>query len=115
MLQSELEDHINNWAQEEVRVYRYRLGLYEPHVVSLVREGDLFKIVSQYSTYTKTLIFNKSELEKELQTKILIFHKNWHYGIDHVRLRTGGCTCGAFLLRYPDMHYRDCDLYKEFK
>lgn len=112
MLQSELENHIKFWPQNQSRIYRYRLGFYEPHVLTLVREGDLFKIVPEYSTIKSYPVQSDESLFKEIATNVLVFHGEPYYGFDPVRLRTGGCECGAFINN--SMHYRNCPLYRGY-
>lgn len=115
MLQSELEDHIKNWQEGEVRIYRYRMGFYEPHVVTFRRESDdEFTLVKDYSTYKEYPTKNKENIEKEIASGRLVFYETYRGwgGFDPVRLRTGGCTCGAFLLSDKNNHYSDCYLYR---
>ena len=109
MLQSELEDHVNNWPQQEVRIYKYRMGLNVPHIVALIRENDLYTCVQQYSTYKKYPELKAENLMKEISSTRLIYVEKWSWGFDPTKLRVNNCTCGALFTSEPNLHLSWCN------
>ena len=92
-----VQEHIDGWPNKEARVFRYRIGFYTPHVLTLRRVGDKFENVEHFSTYKNFDPINIDELKIFLLDKVLMFHEtlNENYHFDPVRLRTDNCICGA--------------------
>lgn len=115
MLKSELEHHVNEWPEGETRVYRFKMGIYIPHVVSIIREKNIYKCVKEGSTYKDYPDSNSQELMDAISTNRLTYHDTYRWHFDPVRLRTGGCDCGAFITTEPNLHSPICNLYSGCK
>lgn len=102
------------WSNLVNRIYKYVFPLLPDEYVTFTKRIDegqvLLEALPKHSTKDLGTI-KEEDFKKMLMRGDLRLHKEtgWHTE-DVKRLKTGGCTCGAWVTQNKDAHARGCDL-----
>lgn len=112
MLASEIETLFRLWEIGTIKVFKYVRAFAPPEYVLITRvlEND-FRCQDHRGTY-KLSPMDKDEITSLLRSKSLIKISLTVYN-DFLKLKTNGCTCGAWATSDSNLHSRICAIYRE--
>lgn len=122
MVKSEAAQSLKIWNTLDARVYRYSMSLRPAEFVTF-RKTDMdlsdpenprcnFICDPSRSTYDLgTIEYDK--FLRMVSNEILTYHKDHSYNTDVHSIKTGGCECGAWILKDSVyLHHKDCPKYR---
>ena len=118
---------LNNWGSYEVKIFKYIRSPFPNEFVVLSKATDVVK--DETGNYKSATVFvsNKKStflLPNLLESAILlmlssgelVYERDFNEYVDIVRLKTGGCTCGAWISGIEESIYQHssfCFLYRD--
>jgi hypothetical protein len=111
---SEAEEIVKMWALGEGKIFKYPRPLLPDEYVVLKKEHyNLYKFSPKDSTY-QLKDFDRDTLILALVNEELVYIKDHTYRTNTKTLKTGGCDCGAWILRDSKyLHDEKCPCYKD--
>lgn len=114
MTQKDAETFLESWRELIMKVFKYQREFMPTEYVTFKRQGDLFCPVPDDCTREMEVLDN-GRFSSLLMSEELKFYGDWHITTDVVGLKTGGCTCGGWLLGDGNLHYHGCELKTYFQ
>lgn len=121
MMQSEAEAFFNEWKIHDAKVFKYRTWIDRYEYVTLTKsiEGVLEPDIARSTFECKKI--KKDEFVGLMTSEELKFIREWTWHVDVKEMKTGGCTCGAWILKDNTyLHYAGapgipaCKIYRRF-
>lgn len=116
MLKSDAEQFLENWSEHESKIFRYVRPLFPTEYV-VFRKVGVGNFVFEYepepekSTYICLKKMDAEKFIKMLALEELVYVRPWNWQLNTREMKTGGCTCGAWVLRESErIHDRKCPL-----
>jgi len=112
---SECEDVIRSWTDHGVKIFKYRRELAPNEYISFRKinlgpstEEQFFEAEKENSTYVLPRMDYEAFI-KLMMLEELIYEKDWTWSTDVRKMKTGGCTCGAWVLKDNTyLHHPTC-------
>lgn len=104
-----------DWADWTSRVFTYENIPLEPLEMLIIQKQDdnLFVTEKDYSTFNLGIL-NKEEILKLLNSGLLKYSPFDSVTRNYKIARTGGCDCGAWATKNPNMHAFHCTRYVKY-
>lgn len=119
MLKSEVEHLLKLWSAHELKIYKWQkiIGMWEYITFRKSVYIDTNKMYFDQDREKSTCAFPSTKEEdmiKMISNGELIYVKDWTWSADILKLKTGGCTCGAWVMK-DNTYFHDlkCPLYKD--
>lgn len=112
MLINEVDEFLDRWNKEDSKGFKYLdYGLFiVEYLVITKKDADLYIIDPRSTCNEKD--FNYKEIHTLLCRDKLILYDGGSPYVDFKRVKTGGCTCGSWVLGKDYPHDRNCSLYR---
>jgi len=118
-MQSLAEDQLRLWYEGSEKIYKYRREFVPPEYVVYKKEAGAseqpdptYRFIKEKSTYQLDDLSQESFIKK-LCSEELVYERDVGWNADPKKLKTGGCDCGAWILKDNEaLHDNRCPLYK---
>ena len=105
----EIELEIRVWREGTSKVFRYARPLLPTEYITISRSSDTeFRCIPADSTYNLGTISVDSLKRLMSSGELTFFSSSWF--VDVKKLKTGGCTCGAWATTDKNDHSPICDI-----
>lgn len=113
MRRSDAEDRLKAWYDGDRKVFRYFRALAPTEYVVFGKESnEQFRAHPDVSTY-KLPDMDAETFIRMMMSGELTYDRDHTYSCDTHYLKTGGCTCGSWVLRDNDyLHTPGCKKYR---
>jgi len=113
MRRSDAEDRLKLWYTGDKKIFKYVRFLAPTEYVVFQKDSEnKFRALPDVSTY-KMEDLDMEAFSKMLMRYDLIFDREFQYSSDTHSLKTGGCTCGSWILSDNEyLHTEGCRKHK---
>jgi hypothetical protein len=121
MSPSELEDFYSSWRIQDPKVFKLRVWVDQYEYITMTKDSEnLVRTDPERSTTTLKLL-DKNDFLRMLGSDEISYVKDWTWHTDTKEMKTGGCTCGAWVLKDNEYLHRKespgiaaCKIYKRY-
>jgi hypothetical protein len=127
VFESQAKYIISNWASYEVKIFKYMRFPLPNEFVVLNKDTDVIR--SETGDYKSATVFvsnkkstfllpnlTESAILSMIVTGELVYERDFNEYVDVIRMKTGGCTCGIWVMGLNESTYNHssfCTLYKD--
>lgn len=103
MLKTAAEEFLDNWPASDIKLFKLEREFLPLEYISIRKHhSNSYQVEAQYSSTSfepSVECFNKEEMLEIVTKERLKYFRPWRWGDTAKDLKTGGCDCGAWILK----------------